>query len=446
VIGTPLARDRAIDATIAVFRDPFRFILERARCLGTDAFETRIALRPTICLTGIDGARLFYDPERFERRGAMPEPIQATLFGRGGVQMLDGEAHHHRKASFLALLDGPAIGRLGELADAEWVRAADRWADVDQVPLYDQAKQVLCRAVTAWAGVPVAESEVPGVARSLALLFEGPLALGPTHVASRFARWRLERWLADQIAALRDGSLRPGPGSALDVIARHRDLDGVLLPPRVAAVELLSVLRPTVAVSGFVTYVAMVLHRRPEWRDRILADPGDLDRFVQEVRRSCRFAPFVAARVRRTFEWEGRVFERGRLTLLDLFGIDHDPRIWSEPDRFRPDRFIDRAPSMYDFVPQGGGDVRTGHRCAGEAATIGLLRGAARLLAALSYEVPEQDLRIPRSALPGLPRSGFVISRVRRHHSIARGDGETRRRDAVAVRLGVPSPYFQEER
>ena len=38
-------------------------------------------------------------------------------------------------------------------------------------------------------------------------------------------------------------------GSAAEQVAAHRDEHGALLPPRIAAVELLNLLRPTVAVS-----------------------------------------------------------------------------------------------------------------------------------------------------------------------------------------------------
>ncbi|GAB2611438.1 hypothetical protein GCM10027168_50360 [Streptomyces capparidis] len=52
-------------------------------------------------------------------------------------------------------------------------------------------------------------------------------------------------------------------GSAVDVVARHLDADGERLDPRTAAVELLNVVRPTVAVCWFVACAGHALHRRP---------------------------------------------------------------------------------------------------------------------------------------------------------------------------------------
>jgi fatty-acid peroxygenase len=74
---------------------------------------------------------------------------------------------------------------------------------------------------------------------------------------------------------MRSGELAPPEGSALQVISAHRALDGELLPPGVAAVELLNVLRPTVAVALYVTFAAHALHQYPECRERIAAgEPG----------------------------------------------------------------------------------------------------------------------------------------------------------------------------
>lgn len=67
-------------------RDPYRFISRRAAELGEDVVETRLLLRRATCLTGAEAARVFYDPARFQRASPAPEPLQRTLFGRGGVQ------------------------------------------------------------------------------------------------------------------------------------------------------------------------------------------------------------------------------------------------------------------------------------------------------------------------------------------------------------------------
>lgn len=100
--------------------------------------------------------------------------------------------------------------------------------------------------------------------------------------------------------------------------------------------------------------------------------------------------------------------------MLDLYGTDHDPRTWDKPEEFRPDRFRAWDQSAFNFIPQGPGDHYQNHRCAGEWITIELMKVAADFLTRqITYNVPEQDLRIDMSRLPALPRSGFIIDNVR---------------------------------
>lgn len=411
----PIPRDESFDATLALIRDPYGFVRKRCQRYGSDLFETRLLLRRTICTTGPEAARLFYDQDRFVRRGVMPERIRSTLLGRGGVQGLDGEAHRHRKRMFMSLMSPERIAELGELPAGILRAHAPKWASRERVVLYDELPEVLTRAVCAWSGVPLAEGEVGRRARQLTAMFDGAGAIGPRHWRSRLARRSGERWIAELVQRVRAGRLDPPEGSALRVIAQHRDLEGKPLDSRVAAVEVINVLRPTVAVSVFITLAAHALHRHPECRRRLRAgEAGYADLFVQEVRRFYPFFPAVMARTRRDFEWKGYRFPEGARVMLDLYGTDHDPRSWDAPEEFRPERFRTWDGSPFDLIPQGGGDHHQGHRCPGEWIAIELMKAAVDFLAKeLIYDVPEQDLRIDYSRLPALPRSRFVISNVR---------------------------------
>lgn len=133
-----IPRDKGLDSTLALLHNPYRFIARRCRLHGSDLFETRLLLRKTLCMSGAEAARLFYDPERFVRHGAMPPRLQKTLFGVGGVQGLDGEAHRHRKHMFVALLmDAERVAQLVEAVRGEWRTCARRWERMEKVVLYD---------------------------------------------------------------------------------------------------------------------------------------------------------------------------------------------------------------------------------------------------------------------------------------------------------------------
>jgi fatty-acid peroxygenase len=316
---------------------------------------------------------------------------------------------------FMSLMTPDAIRHLAILSDEQWRAYARRWESERRVVLYDEVKEILTRAVCAWVGVPLAEAEVRGRTRDLALLFETGAAVGPKHWRGRLARKRAEAWIAGLVEEARGGRLEAPEGSPLHAIAHHRDADGTPLEPRVAAVEVLNLLRPTVAVAVYVAFVAVALHDHPAYRDRIRAgEDALLEPFVQEVRRFYPFFPFMGARVRTDFEWRGHRFPAGTKVLLDLYGTNHDPRIWSAPGAFRPERFAGRDIDPFELIPQGGADHFSQHRCAGEWITIELMKRAARFLAReIRYEVPPQDLRIRMNRIPAIPESGFVMTGVR---------------------------------
>lgn len=408
--------DNLPDSTLALLVEGYEFVSRRCERLGSDVFQTRLLGERTICMRGRDAAELLYDRDRFHRQDAAPVPMVKVLFGEGGVQGLDGPAHHDRKAMFLQLLSPGRFDGLLEAFESRWQRRAATWAQQDSIVLYDEVARILVEAVHAWAGVPLAADEVDRRTEDLHAMITGAGTVGAGFVRGRLGRRRAEAELQEVVEQVRDGSLQPADGSALAVIAGYRDVDGDLLDARVAAVELLNVLRPTVAVDRYVVFCALAMHRHPQWRDRLRADDagsgadaGDTHHFVQEVRRHFPFFPFVAARVQHDFEWRGLPFEEGRRVLLDLYATNHDPSVWDQPSRFDPERFADRALGPFDLLPQGGGDHMLGHRCAGEWVTIGLMQEAAGLLADLDHVVPDQDLTIGRGRVPALPRSGFVM-------------------------------------
>lgn len=426
----PIPRDPQADSSLALLADPYRFISSRCREHGSDVFETRLLLRPTLCLTGPEAARLFYDDERFARAGAAPEALRATLFGEGGVQGLDGERHRHRKALFLRLTAPEAVDALARTVRQAWRQAATRWPAGEPVTLYDAAREVFTRAVCSWAGVPLPEAEVRLRTRQLSLLFDGAGVLGLQHLRARRARRASDGWAQDLITAVRGQAGTAPQATALALIAHHRHADGELLPAEVAAVELLNLLRPTVAVAVYAVLAAHALHQHPGQREALLAaSPEDapmaLACFVHEVRRYYPFFPAVAARTRRAFRWNGYDFPAGRRVLLDLYGTNHDARAWQTPGAFRPERFrperraVERPGSErtgppeqrpFSFVPQGGGEPARHHRCPGEGLAEQLMKQTLQfLLHELHYSLPPQDLSIDMSRLPALPRDRLVL-------------------------------------
>ncbi|MBB2910184.1 fatty-acid peroxygenase [Streptosporangium becharense] len=403
-----------LDNTFLLLLEGYGWLPARRRRTPKEVVRTRVMGQRAVALCGPDAARFFYDEDHVERSTALPGPVKSTLFGDGAVHTLDGTAHRVRKAMFTSLMTDAGIAALVDATAAAWDKAAASWSGGHRVVLFDETARILTRAVCPWAGIPLDEDDVPDLAADLVAMVDGFATLGPRHWRARRARARREAWLGRLVEDVREGTVAAPPGSPLRVAARHRDADGELLDPRVAAVELLNVIRPTVAVTWFVTFAAHALHRWPRHRATLRdGDTAFAEAFTHEVRRFYPFAPFVGGRAVRDLSWRGEPIPAGALVLLDVYGQNHDPGLWENPYTFDPERFVGRDIGVFDLIPQGGGDPGTGHRCPGEAITVSLLRTLIPKLAGLDYDVPEQDLSISLRRVPARPASGFVLSAAR---------------------------------
>ena len=369
--------DKGLDNTMDLLDEGYMFIKNRVEQYKSDIFETHLLGQKVICMTGEEAAKIFYDPELFYRNGATPKRVQKTLFGVGAIQSLDGE---------------------------------------EQIVLFDEVSEILCRVACQWAGVPLKEYEVKERAEDFTLMVDAFGAVGPRHWKGRRARTRAEEWLKGIIEDVRSGNIKAEEGSALYAMAFYRDIDKNHLDSNMAVIELINVIRPIVAISTFIVFEALALHEYPKSKDKLLSgDENELKIFVQEVRRYYPFTPLLGARVKKDFVWNKCEFEEGMLVLLDVYGINHDPRIWNNPDKFCPERFKERKENLFDFIPQGGSNPEKGHRCPGEGITIEIMKTALDFLVnKIEYDVPNQDLSYSMEKMPTLPESKFIMSNIRR--------------------------------
>ncbi|CAM3181547.1 cytochrome P450 [Filibacter tadaridae] len=407
--------DKGIDSTLNLMTVGYPFIQERCEALQSDVFETRLMGKKMVCMTGKDAVHLFYDTDRFQREGAIPKRIQKTLFGENGIQTIDGEKHKIRKLMFISLMTESGLKRLSAITTEQWRLKAKKWTNQEEVILFDEAEEILCRVACLWAGVPLKESEVRSRAYDLGALIDAIGGVGPRYKEGKMARERTENWIGSVIERYRDGAMAETENTAIHTIATHRDEAGQQLNTHIASVELISILRPIVAVARFITFGALALHDYPLYKEKLQkGDPEFLELFTQEVRRYYPFTPFLGAMVRHDFEWKGFQFKKGTSVLIDIHGVNHDPKLWDNPHEFKPERFKDREKDLFDFVPQGGGDPKTGHRCPGEEATVRIMKASFQFLVdELKYDVPNtQDLSINHVRMPTLPKSRFIMRNI----------------------------------
>lgn len=405
-----------MDSTLGLINTGYPYFLRKFRKQDSDILKTRLLLKKAIVMKGEEAAALFYDREKFKREGAVPKRLKKTLFGQGGVQGLDDEAHRQRKELLMSCMSEESMGKLQEYFIGHWERSLNEWQRSRTINFMTEVEKILCRAACEWTGIPLPEEDVEKRTEQLTLLIESAAAVGPRHYKGRNTRDELEEWLGYLVREIRSHRLQISEDSIIYAFSMHEDPNGEYLDDRIVAVELLNLIRPIVAIARYITFTALALYEHPEYRQKLKRDDGDLYHdFIQEVRRYYPFFPFVAAKVRRTFKWNDVKFPKGRRVLLDLYATNHDERIWTEPGKFYPERFEEWKDNAFNFIPQGGGDHHRNHRCAGEWITIKLTQTALVLLVEkMDYTVPRQNFKIDLSEMPARPKSGFKMKKVRR--------------------------------
>lgn len=410
----PVPKDKSLDSALALLRDGNTFITRRCQRYKSDIFETRLLMKKTVCITGEEAARVFYEKDRFTRAGAIPKTVLWLLQDEGSVATLDGEQHRHRKKMFMSLMTPAKIQQLVDLTEKKWLETVNAWENKERIILHDEVQKIICAAVCEWVGIEIVEPELTERTRELAAMIDGAGAVGPRNWRGQLLRSRTERWARNIIVRLRSNDIDTPRDSALYKITWHRN-DKTLLQSQVAAVEVINLLRPTVAVANYILFAVLALQHYPEYR-QVLAAGGDeeTESFVQEVRRFYPFFPFVGGLVREGFRWRNYEFEPGTRVLLDLYGTNHDPRIWHKPDTFQPERFYTWQENAFNFIPQGGGDFYFNHRCAGEWITIALMKRIVNLLTKkMTYQVLGDSPEINLSRMPALPKKPLALCNIR---------------------------------
>jgi cytochrome P450 len=128
-------------------------------------------------------------------------------------------------------------------------------------------------------------------------------------------------------------------------------------------------------------------------------------------------APFTARVAARPFPIGGYGVETGTRIVVHIIAINRNPGIYEHPNEFRPERFLDRRPETYAWVPFGGGIKR----CLGAAFSM---RELITVLHTLLREgefsaVDEKPEKIVRRSIMLAPRYGTRV-RFRPIHTRAR--------------------------
>lgn len=379
--------------------------------------KARLLNKEVIAVYGQEAAKKFYDPNNFKREGAMPKLVLKTLFGEEGVQTMDGQSHEHRKTIFMNLMTPKRMEDYHQIVDKNLSEKLDQ--QQGEFDLFDLSKDVLFRSICEWAGIDLSKipkEEVEQLADYQISMISSAVTNPATHIKGVENRKKSEKWAQSLIEDARIHPVANKEEVALYAFANATDEQGELLPINVAAVELLNVIRPTVALTVWIALMGHALFSRPDIYQRLRAEFTQLqDSFIQEMRRYYPFFPMLPAFATKDVEIDGYMIPKDSWVVLDLYGTNHDERSMESPEVFRISRYLGKEKHIsydeeYEMIAQGGGKFEAMHRCAGEWITLHTLRVFSdQLVNKYEFSVPNQDWSIPMNQFPTFPNSKALV-------------------------------------
>jgi len=247
------------------------------------------------------------------------------------------------------------------------------------------------------------------------------IALGPERI-QRFGPFvremqRVDRLIYAVIATRRASRDTADRGDILSMLLAAEYEDGSGMSDRQLRDELLTLLvagHETTATA--LSWAVERLARHPDKLERLAAETGaGEDRYLKAVVcETLRLRPVISL-VNRTLKAPMRLggydLPAGVKVVPSIYLVHRRPDVYPDPERFLPERFLDKAPGTYTWIPFGGG-VR---RCIGGAFAQFEMDVVLRELAARSAIDPARPNaeRVYRRAITETPRhdAEVILSR-----------------------------------
>lgn len=311
------------------------------------------------------------DPEVF--RAGDANGILRPVVGSNSILVLDGADHRRHRRILLPAFDARHARSFTDRVGAIARERVSRWRPGQTLRLEEEMEQISLEAIL---GVVFGDEDGERRARVRMLVPEmmrrcaSPFTLLPyfRHElggVSPYGRLRkvlddLDRLLYAAITERRASGRRPEL-DALSLLVGATDEEGFGLPDIAIRDEVL-----TLIMAGYETTTSALawsferLLRSPHVLEPLLEEldsDGDqyLDAVIKESLRLRPVVPVVARRLRAQVELAGHEIPAGSVLMVSVHLLHRDPRLYEDPDEFRPERFLEGEHEGGVWVPFGGG-------------------------------------------------------------------------------------------
>jgi cytochrome P450 family 135 len=297
------------------------------------------------------------------------------MLGPNSLVVLDGEPHLRARRLLLPPFHGEAIAHHARLVEQITAAEIEHWPIGQEFALWLRMRTIMLKVILcAVVGVQderrrvLLEQFLPAFARggpSVALAETRLPWLARGTIGSRLpwvkARAKAEQLLREEIAEHR--SSPEGREDILALLVAARNEDGRELSDQELLDHILTLLvggHDTTAAALAWCFERVLRHPHVLARCRETSTEKDeeyLNAVVNETLRVRPVADSVFRRLSAPLELGGCHLPAGTFLAVSIRGVQLSPKFYTDPQRFWPERFLER-PAPYTFIPFGSGERR----------------------------------------------------------------------------------------
>ncbi len=381
--GLPPGPDwSVIRSTLRWWRRPLE-TLEYCRDRYGDMFTYRLAHEGTwVFISDPEAVKQVFTGDPRLLHAGEANVVLLPVLGEHSVLLLDEPEHMKERKLMLPPFHGKRMKAYGDVMTEIAGDQIDRWPADRSVRMRPRMQamtlEIILRAVFG-VGEGQRLTRLRDELRRTLNLLASPrrvlflVLLGPKRVR-RFGPFRrhlerLDRVLLEEIASRREATDLAERDDILSLLLQAKHEDGRPMGDRELRDELMTLLvagHETTATA--LSWAIELLSRHPEVLERLegsvaAGEEAYLDAVIKETLRLRPVIALVLRRLVEPMEIGGRLLPAGANVAPSIYLIHRDPEIYPEPERFRPERFLEDPAGTYTWIPFGGG-VR---RCLGAA-------------------------------------------------------------------------------
>ncbi|WP_080872212.1 cytochrome P450 [Oceanobacillus timonensis] len=395
----PMVQDKGVDHTIDFLKEGYFYFSKRMNEYQEDTVNSRIFGRKLVMLRAGEAADLVRDTTKFKAEKSISELSTNFLKEENGVFYLADIDDHQEKGWFQEAFSAEKREELESIIRQRWEERIEAWKTNPSIDFMMEMEELWVITVCNWLGIPIRANSLQQRTTDIQEFVQLYSKYGLNRLKRNQAKNRLEKWLVFLIRQLRAGRVHVDEEKILYKLSWYEDTSGYILPAKEVVQELLLLIRAFVASSRWVVFSQAALLENPELKERLQGDKGYVNCFIYEVLRYYSVIPFSVAKTKQQFFWKDMFFPNKQLVLFDIYGTNHHPDLWTEPEAFQPDRFLDESAVGTETAPD----------TAAESITMQLMRVSLSYLLRTDWMMSDQKLHFQGSEVPARPKNGIRL-------------------------------------